>query len=192
MKIKKNYLKGKSVFYVSLVVITVTSLTVYLTGINYNRTVTSNLYLSLAIIGTTLFLFMTYGLYKGIGLKDNFPSFKPFKKGRYISDIGFSGDLPDLAVGDGIAGVLVSILLWIAITIAFALLLLLLEALIWLSLFIILAMLYWVFFRALKLVFSKVKTTKGDLTLALLYSISYTALYLGCIFGIVYVTQILR
>ena len=192
MNVKKNYLKGKSVFYVSLVVITVTSLTVYLTGINYNRTITSNLYLSLAIIGTTLFLFMTYGLYKGIGLKDNFPSFKPFKEGRYISDIGFSGDLPNLDIVDGIAGLLVSILLWIAMTIALALLLLLLEALVWLSLFIVLAMLYWVFFRALKLVFSKVKTTKGDLTLSLLYSISYTALYLGWIFGIVYVTQILR
>ncbi|WP_289045269.1 hypothetical protein [uncultured Olleya sp.] len=70
MKAKQTYLKGKSVFIVSLIVITITALTVYLTGINYNRSVTLNLYLSLSIIGTVLILFMTYGLYTGIKLKD--------------------------------------------------------------------------------------------------------------------------
>ncbi|UOX33300.1 hypothetical protein LXD69_14800 [Flavobacterium sediminilitoris] len=66
MKIKQAYLKGKSIFIISLFVIGITILTVYLTGKNYNRTVTSNLYISLSIIGTILFFFMTYGLYKGI------------------------------------------------------------------------------------------------------------------------------
>lgn len=192
MKAKQTYLKGKSVFIVSLLVLFVTILTVYITGENYNRTVTSNLYFSLAIIGTFLFLFMTYGLYKGIALTDNFPKFKNFKTGDIIAQSGTFPDLPGIEVGDGIFGLIMSILLWIGMTIVVFILLILLEAVFWVSIFIILAMLYWVFFRALKLVFSKCEQTKGDLGASAGYSIAYTVLYLGWIFGIVYLSALLR
>ena len=192
MKPQKTYLKGKSVFIVSLLVIGITILTVYLTGENYNRTVTTNLYLSLSIIGTVLFLFMTYGLYYGIGLKDNFPKFREFKTGEFIANSGTAPDLPSLEVGDGIGGLIMSILLWIGMTILIFVLLILLEAFFWVSIFIILAMLYWVFFRALRLVFSKSPKTKDDIGISAIYSLTYTALYLGWIFGIVYLTEILR
>ena len=192
MKAKQTYLKGKSVFTVSLLVIGITILTVYLTGENYNRNVTSNLYLSLSIIGTALFFFITYGLYKGIGLRDNFPKFREFKTGEFIAQSRTVPDLPSIEVGDGIGGLIMSILLWIGMTILIFLLLILLEAFFWISIFIILAMLYWVFFRALKFVFSKSKETKGDISISAIYSLTYTVLYLGWIFGIVYLTEILR
>lgn len=192
MKNKQEYLKGKSVFIVSLLVIGITILTVYLTGENYNRTVTSNLYLSLSIIGTALFLFMTYGLYKGVGLTDNFPKFRNFKKGDIIGNSTPTFDTPSIDVGNGIGGLILSILLWIGMTILIIVLLILLEAVFWFSIFIILTILYWVFFRALKFVFSKSTETKGDLGISAVYSLTYTALYLGWIFGIVYLTEILR
>jgi hypothetical protein len=192
VKAKQTYLKGKSVFTVSLLVIGITILTVYLTGENYNRTVTSNLYLSLTIIGTALFLFMTYGLYKGIGLTDNFPKFREFKTGNLIARSGTSPNLPSIEVGDGIGGLIMSILLWIGMTILVFVLLILMEAVFWVSIFIILAMLYWVFFRALKFVFSKSKETKRNLGISAVYSLTYTAMYLGWIFGIVYLTEILQ
>ena len=192
MKAEKTYLKGKSIFIVSLLVIGVTILTVYLTGENYNRTVTANLYLSLSIIGTTLFLFMTYGLYYGIGLKDNFPKFREFKTGDFIAQSGTTPDLPSIEVGDGIGGLIMSIVLWIVMTILIFVLLILLEAFFWISVFIILAMLYWIFFRALKLVFSKSKDTKGHIVISTIYALTYSVLYLGWIFGIVYFTEILR
>jgi len=194
LKIEQKYLKGKSVFIVSLLVIGITILTVYLTGENYNRSVTSNLYLSLSIIGTALFLFMVYGLYVGISLKDNFPKFRTLKMGEFVSG---SGDIPDLpSIGldsdDGIGGLLLSFLLWIGMTILIFILLILLEAFFWVSIFIILAMLYWVFFRALKLVFSKSETTKGNLGISAMYALTYTILYLGWIFGLVFLTEIVR
>ncbi|WCO03552.1 hypothetical protein [Psychroserpens ponticola] len=192
MKNKKEYLKGESVFLISLLVIGITSLTVYLTGENYNRTITSNLYLSLSIIGTALFLFMTYGLYKGIGLTDNFPKFRKFKRGNIIGNASPTFDTPSVDVGDGIGGLIVSILLWIGMTFLIIILLLLLEAIFWFSLFIILTTLYWVFFRALKFVFSKSIETKGNLGISAVYSLTYTALYLGWIYGIVYLTEILH
>ncbi|MBF8149933.1 hypothetical protein ITJ86_08485 [Winogradskyella sp. F6397] len=191
MKIKQDYLKGKSLFIVSLIVIGITILTVYFTGINYNRSLTSNLYLSLGIIATTLFLFMTYGLYKGIGLVDDFPKFRSFKKGDFLGTASPSFDTPSISVGDGIGGLVVSILLWIGMTILIIVFLVVLEAVFWFSLFIILAMLYWVFFRALKFVFNKSKDTKGDIGISAVYAITYTSLYVGWIFGIVYLTEIL-
>jgi hypothetical protein len=193
LKAKKTYLKGQSVFIVSLFVIGITLLTVYLTGVNYHRTITTNLYLSLSIIGTALFVFMTYGLYKGIGLADNFPKFRNFKSGEFISSSGEMSnlDVPVIITDDGIGGIILSILLWIGMAIFFFILLVLLDAIFWVSVFIILAMLYWVFFRALRLVFSKSSESKGDLGISTYYSLLYSALYLGWIFGIVYLTEIL-
>ena len=192
MRTKQPYLKGKSVFIVSLLVIGITTLTVYLTGINYNRSLTSNLYLSLVIIAAALFLFMTYGLYKGIGLIDNFPKFRDFKTGDLTSGASFDVDIPSIEVEDGIGGFIISLLLWIVMSILFIVLLIVLEAIFWISLFIITAMLYWVFLRALKFVFSKSKDTKGDIGISAVYSLTYTLLYVGWIFGIVYLTEIIK
>jgi hypothetical protein len=192
LKIKQNYLKGKSVFIISLLVIGITILTVYLTGINYNRNLTSNLYLSLGIIATALFLFMTYGLYKGIGLIDNFPKFRNFKTGDLIANSSATPTVEIPSVGDGIGGLILSILLWIGMSILFVVMLIVLEAVFWFSLFIILAMLYWIFFRALKFVFNKSKDTKGDIGISAVYSLTYTLLYVGWIFGIVYLTEIMK
>jgi hypothetical protein len=194
LKAKHTYLKGKPVFIVSLLVIGITILTVYLTGENYNRTVTSNLYISLSIIGIALFLFMTYGLFKGIALTDNFPKFRNFKSGEFITSSGQVPDLdfPSIDIGDGIGGLIMSILLWIGMTILFVALLFLLDAVFWISIFIILTMLYWVFFRALRLVFSKSPRTKGAIGISAIYSLAYTVIYLGWIFGVVYLTEVLR
>lgn len=189
MKAKQTYLKGKSVFIVSLLVIGITVLTVYFTSENYNRTITSNLYLSLSIIGTALFLFITYGLYNGIGLTDNFPKFRNFKSGEYIGNITPDFETPSVDIGEGIGELILSILLWIGMTILIIFLLIVLEAIFWFSLFIILTTLYWVFFRALRLVFSKSKETKGHIGKSIIYSLLYTTLYLSWIFGIVYLSE---
>lgn len=188
MKATKTYLSGQSTFIVSCFVIVVTILTVYLTGENYNRTITTNFYISLSIIAAVLFLFMTYGLYKGVGVKDDWK----YKEGDIISGQADLPDFPDLDGGDEFGGIFVAILFWIGITILLFLLLILLEIVFWISVFIILATLYWVFFRALKLVFHKSAKTKGQLGLSTLYAFGYTFLYVGWIYGIAFLTQVLR
>ena len=102
--------------------------------------------------------------------------------------------LPDFGIdgGDGIGGILLSILLWIAMAILMIILLLVFEALFWLSLFIIFASLYWIFIRALKLAFYKSRSTKGDLPASIFNALTYTLLYTGWLFGIALVVQILR
>ncbi len=190
MKATKTYLKGKSIFIVSLIVITVTTLTVYFTGQNFNRSITSNFYISLSIIGISLFLFMTYGLYKGAKMSNDFPEFKDFKTDNFISG---SGELPNIDMPsidlDGFGGIIVSIVLWIVMSIVVFVLLIVLEAVFWFSIFIIFTILYWVFFRALRLVFSSSNQTKGDLLASVKQSFSYTIFYLGWMYGIVYLVQ---
>ncbi|MCG8386740.1 MAG: hypothetical protein MJA30_14420, partial [Cytophagales bacterium] len=72
MKENRLVLKGKTVFILALVATVLTVITVYLTGINYNRSIASNLYISLGLISTSLFLFLTYALYKGTKLVNNY------------------------------------------------------------------------------------------------------------------------
>jgi len=188
MKAKETYLKGKFVFTISLIVIGITILTVYLSGINYNRSITSNLYLSLSIIGICLFVFMTYGLYKGMGVADDPPEEHDFN----LVDLLSLEELPDVPIvefDDGIGGTILSIFFWLAVTVFIISVLITFVSIFWSSLLIILTMLYWVFFRALKLVFSKSNKTKENLIKSLLYSLGYTILFTGWIFGISYFVE---
>jgi hypothetical protein len=192
MKAKQTYLKGKSVFIVSLLVIVVTALTVYLTGINYHRSLTTNFYISTGIISGTLFLFLTYGLFYGVSLLNNFPEFKGFKRGDFIANSGIAPDIPEVDTGDVISSIILSIVLWIVMSVLFLLLLIVLEAVLWFSVFIIISMLYWLFFRAMRVVFSKSAITQNNLGLSIIYAFNYTAMYTGWIFLIVYLTEILK
>ncbi|WP_430411363.1 hypothetical protein [Kordia sp.] len=190
MKPNKTYLRGKSVFIVSLLVITVTALIVYLTGINLQRSITANFYMSLGIIATVLFLFLSYGLYKGIEIEDNFPKLKGFEFKKKLSE-GFTPEGTSVFdIGDGIGGVIVSIVMWIVVSIILVFLLIVLETVLSFSIALILAMLYWIFFRAMRLVFSKASHTEGDIGLAVMYAFGYTFLYIGWMYGVVYITTL--
>ena len=137
-------------------------------------------------------MFMSYGLYKGVGLKDDFPKYQSYKTGTFMEyDAAGRFKMPDTDVGEGLAGVLLSILLWVVMYIVFLLLLLFLEVLFWFSLFILIMMLYWVFFSALKQVFNKAAQTRGNLVLALAYALGYTLVYTGWLFGIVFLSTMI-
>lgn len=189
MNAKETYLSGKAIFIISLIVIGLTILTVYLTGASYNRLLLSNFYLSLCIIGVCLFMFMTFGLYKGIGVIDDFPKYKDFKSGDIIAQ---SGEIPsiEVEVGDGLGDIVLSIVFWIGMTIFILISLMLLEVILWFSFFIILMMLYWIFFRALRLVFNRSNETKENLGLSISYSLGYTILFTGWLLGIAYLIEI--
>jgi len=191
MKGNKLVLKGKTVFIIALVAIGLTVLTVYLTGVDYNRSLTTNLYISLGIISTSLFLFLTYALYRGTKLIDNYPKFKNYEPGTIMHN----ATLPEFGGidgGDGIGGLIISILLWIAVTVAIIVFLILFEALFWLSLFIIFASLYWVFVRALRMVFYKARRTRGDLPASVVNAATYTVLYTAWLFGIALIIDLIK
>ena len=167
-------------------------LTVYISGTDYQRALISNAYLSLSIISVALFSFMHYGLYVGIGLVDDFPR-SDYKFGQVLTNVGAWADFSSgINTGDGIGGLILSILFWVAAAVLVVSLLLILESLFWLSFFVVIAMLYGVFFRALKAVFDKSGKTKGSVTASAIYALRYTFMYAGWLFAVVYLIQILN
>ncbi|MEM9822316.1 MAG: hypothetical protein AAF985_14635 [Bacteroidota bacterium] len=191
MKSKQHYLSGKSVFWISLIVIFLTVLSVYLTGLHDNRSITTNFYFSLGMISGSLFLFLTYGLYAGFRLKDDYESDEA-KHNKESGDGGF--ELPDWPLfdfGEFGEGWLFSLLWWVFATLAILVFLFLASYVFTYSILIILSMLYWLFFRALRIVFRQSVRTKGDLLAALTNALVYTFLYTGWMFGLVYLSQLL-
>lgn len=183
-------LKGQTVFVIAILAVGLTVLTVYLAGINYNRSLTTNLYLSLGLISFSLFTFLTFSLYKGTKLINNYPKFRNYEPGAIMHYPNFPEF--ELDTGEGIGGFLVSILLWVGITIGIIVLMLLFETLFWISLFIIFASLYWVFTRALRVVFYKARRANGDLSASVVNALTYTVLYTAWLFGIAIIIDFVK
>jgi len=190
-KLRSDYLNGKSIFIVSLLVIVLTTTTVYISGIGSSRELYKNWYFTVSIISFVLFLFMGYLLYYGIDLNDNYSE----NKGSVIENIHIDAELPDLPEipdiggGEDFVGIIIAILLWIVLSIFLIYALVFLGMFLWYFVAIILSLLYWLFFRALKFVSTKSQETKGDLRLSLVYSLGYTFLYAGWIFALIFLSQ---
>jgi hypothetical protein len=93
-------------------------------------------------------------------------------------------DFPDGGEG-GIAGILISILLWIVIAIFGSVVLYYVGGLLWLTLLCIAAMLYWIIFRAFRLIFKNSAASRGKLFKGLAIAAAYTVLYNFWIYGII-------
>ncbi|WP_162143872.1 hypothetical protein [Chryseobacterium daeguense] len=104
-----------------------------------------------------------------------------------ISNLDF--DIP--AVGDSIGGIILSIVLWILFTIVLVFLLYFLGVFFWAVILLFAAMLYWIFFRALRLVFKNSKHCKGDLLRSLAFGFFYSFLYISWIYGIIFLVNYL-
>lgn len=92
----------------------------------------------------------------------------------------------DLGSGDDLLGCLGGLVLWIVVMI-------LIVAAVWLLaqaiavLPVIVVMLYWVFYRALRVVFARSKTCRGRLLRSTGYGLLYTILYTGWVFVLLWI-----
>lgn len=66
-----------------------------------------------------------------------------------LDDVGVAGDFA--MIGEGFEGIILSIFIWILVTILIGLFLWVFGAVIWSGVIVFIAMLYWIFFRALRL-----------------------------------------
>ncbi len=127
------YLKAKNLLIMALAAVLMTVLVVYLAGIPFSRSITANILVSLTVIAIMLFSFLVYGLYTGLRIQDNYSGPGKYKAGKILEVLSFPSDLGAFDGGGGFAGILVSILLWIAIGILSIILLLVFEAILWIS-----------------------------------------------------------
>ena len=192
---KRILIDSKKIFTISLIIIAITVLCVWFYGIGKHKTIIENSLISTSILSIAFFLFITISLYNGTKLKDSLGQLTDTfdsKKLNFLKemngDSGFGHSLPE--IGEGIGGIIASIILWILATIIISYLFFALGAIIWMSILIFLAMLYWIFFRALRLIFKKSSECSGNIERSVFYGIIYTFLYNFWIYGIILLTKI--
>lgn len=133
------------------------------------------------IISGCLFLFLFFGLYKGIGIKEENLDVGGFAKKKMSLSKADFWDFADTVVdfdcleGDGIFITILAIIAWLLMSILLGILL----TFVWGALISLFVMIYWLFYRALKKVFDKGEYCNGDLARSLIVALIYTVLYTG-------------
>lgn len=187
----RTFLNTKNIFLITLIVVLLTILLVWQFDLGKHNSIIENSLLSTIILSSVFFCFLSYGLFKGVKLKDDIGKITDqfdWKKIEELKNFGTSNtDVPE--VGDGIVGVIFGVLLWLLISFIISFLFYLFGAFIWMTILIFMAMLYWIFFRALRLVFKKSPDCKGQLDRSMMYSLFYTCLYTFWIFGVIYIAS---
>lgn len=191
-KINKRLVTSKNLFTVTITVIAVTVTGIWFFGLGQHRTIFENSILSTSILSIAFFLFLVIGQYKGIKLKDDLGQITDkirIDKVPLSDGLELSPDAPD--IGEGILGVVVGIIVWALFSIVLLFLIWFFGAILWTMVLVFAAMLYWIFFRALRLVFKNSNKCRGKLAISIAYVLGYTALYNFWIYGIILATHYL-
>lgn len=193
----------RAIVLISIPVVIITLLLVFYFS---TRSFVTELAIALGIIAVGLFIFLAVGLYHGVHLEEPILENPDKPMGSAGFDVGdavglaavmptpdLKVDIPDVgSTGDDLAGCLVSILLWIVIAIVLAVLFWVLVQVLAFVLPWVLLALYWMFYRALKLVFEKTAVTRGHLLPSLGYALMFTVLYTGWLFLLLGALQWIR
>lgn len=178
----RRLVKTGNLFYPTLFIIAITILIVWLSGRNAHRTIYKNALVSVSLLFVSCFIFLTWGLYYGYRLKDNIGDLS--RRSGPDKNI-FSGDtvpsLPDIDSGH----VLVDIFLWILALIVILVFLYFFSVFLWAIILGIAGMLYWIYYRAVKLVFRKGRQCRQNLAASMTYAFYYTILYSCWIYAII-------
>lgn len=196
MKIPKKYfLETKFLSYSTIGIIILVILSVWLSGTGSHRSLFQNSVIVTSILAAAFFLFISLGLYFGLKLKENVGNILNADRIKKVSDKGpfidgFDFNPPE--VGDGIGGIIISIILWFIVAIVLTFLLYFLGIFFWAAILFFAATLYWIFFRALRLVFKNSRKCKGNLFKSFAFGLFYSFLYIFWIYGIIFFVSFLN
>lgn len=196
MKSSKKILFGKSLLIAFVGTVLVTVMLVYLTGLTSHRSVLDNSLISLTVLALFFFFFLVIGLYNGLNVLDNYShrlqlSWRNAR--RRTPDSSWASSFPDVSapdVGDGLGGIIVGIILWIVLSILLIATLVLLQAVVWVTLVLMIIAIYWVFIRGLRLIFSKSPQCEGNFLKSVAYASGYTIMYIGWIYAVIYASRL--
>jgi hypothetical protein len=187
----RYFIPTKFVFQITIIVAALTILSIWFFGLGQHRTIFENSLLSTSILSTAFFLFLSIGLYKGIKLKDDVGKISDRISIESAPDLSGFELTPDLDIDEGIGGIIIGFFAWILFSAIVLFFVWLFGTLIWAMVLAFAAMLYWIFFRALRLVFKNSNKCKNNLQSSILYGLSYTILYNFWIYGIILTTHYL-
>lgn len=159
----------------------------YIILLKSQKSIYENFLIITLFLMTSFLVFITLGLYKGIKLKENIGKLTDHIDTKKLPD--FSGGVPDLsavmqgfgAIAEGLGGLMIAILS--AVVLIMLGWFLILSS--WFILIFLSAILYWVYFRALRLVFKKSPICEGNMLLSMKYGLIYSLLYSSWIFAFI-------
>ena len=192
---KSPTVRIKPIVRISFLVAALTLISVYFWGLGQHRTFFENSLISTTILSMAFFLFVSIGLYRGVNVvhEEEVTPTSSVDSIHTTTDIASSIDSPDLGIdGDDIGSILLSILLWIGWAILVALALWIFSEVILVAISSFAAMLYWVFFRALRLIFNNANHCRGNIWESVRKGAFYTVLYNFWIYGIFVFLEFLR
>lgn len=168
-----------------------------------NRSFVGEAAIALAIIAAGLFFFLTIGLYRGVRLDAPvMENPEPLAEGGLDPALAIipldvvpkiEPSLPDVGdTGNDLVGCLLSILVWLAISVLLMVLFWVLVQVLAFVLPWVLLALYWLFYRALRIVFAKADVCCGQLMQSAGYGLLYTGLYTGWLFLLLGILELIR
>ncbi len=181
---------AKIAFFITMFVMVAVTTGIFISGPKdlYNDALTTA-----AILSVLLFTLLTAGLYKGIGFKDDMPNlFNRLRLGDFFSLESITDRSPGLDLGDDLAGIVIGILIWFVVTIVISILLTLLMYSIWAIVLTFIMALYWVFYRAIRIVFRKGSECKGNLPESIKIGLLYSFLYTSWFYAVVFISKIFK
>lgn len=192
---RRSILETKYLFYSTLAIIAVVIVSVWISGKGDHRSLFQNSILSTSILAGGFFLFISLGLYYGLKLKDNIGSIlnkERLKKYPDTAPIIDNFDFDSPIAGDGIGGAILSIILWIVFSIVLIYLSYFVGLFFWSAILFLGAILYWIFFRALRFVFKNSGKCKGDLLKSFGFGFFYSFLYVSWMYGIIFLIKFIN
>ncbi|MEO6733590.1 MAG: hypothetical protein ABIN01_20375 [Ferruginibacter sp.] len=142
-------------------------------------------------------IFITTGLYRGWKLKDDLGNFIDKLDTLKRPSIGLAKNTSNLDLNlfetaDDIEGCLLSIFIWIIIGVFGTLILWSLGVTMWALILIIAGLLYWIIFRAYRLIFKNSSKCKNDFWKSFGIAALFTCLYSCWIYAIIFGTHFLK
>ncbi|GAA4050421.1 hypothetical protein GCM10022409_41490 [Hymenobacter glaciei] len=183
-------LSAGNVALVSGAVIALTTVAVWQFGLGHHRSLFANSLISTSILFAAFSIFTTMGLYHGVKLRDDVGRLTDrISRNHFPSASGLEG-LQGFDVAEG-HGIVAAIIMAVVLAIVAVFIIWWLGALLWTGILIFAAMLYWVFFRAMRLVFKNSNRCRGRLWASLGQGLWHAGLYTVWIYGIIYAAHYL-
>ena len=163
----------------SFIIVTGVSILVFTIS---TRSIYDELEYIIGIIAGLLFIFLSYGLYSGARVRGK-PAAPRF------SALQSTFEALEKSEGLSFLELLGEVFVWIGISIVAILALAFLATVLWSAVLALGFMLYWLLYRAIRLVLLKGAKCKGNLGSSLQHAGMYTFLYCGWILGIVWLAE---
>ncbi|RYU80741.1 hypothetical protein [Hymenobacter persicinus] len=187
----RSYLliRSKRTFFTTLLIATLTLLGVWFVGLRQDWSLFKDSLVAVSILAISLLSFLTAGLYFGVKLRDTLGSvtehIKKLPMPDSLSNLNLGDGTVNAGHGEGCLEAVAEIFMWLIIALVAVFVLWIAAAVVWATFLTCTAILYWLFFRALRFVFRHSMECRGRLGLSLRYGLTYATLYVSWLYAII-------